>query len=102
MVGLKEWLEGTASGLKQDWESSQVEGGFEEGDALEWYEDEEMMRQMGGCQQGRGEECGDEAAMAMVLDLVKAFERVSRTVVWPWATHFNFTRQLLRLLCGYP
>ena len=27
---------------------------------------------------------------ALVLDLAKAFERVSLPVVWAWATHFSF------------
>ena len=39
--------------------------------------------------------------MALVLDLAKAFERVSLLVVWPGATHFCFTRKILRVLCGY-
>ena len=37
----------------------------------------------------------------MVLDLAKAFERVSLPVVWAWATHFSFPRKILRVLCGY-
>ena len=36
----------------------------------------------------------------MVLDLAKAFERVSLSVVWVWATHFSFSRKILRVLCG--
>ena len=36
--------------------------------------------------------------MALVLDLAKAFERVSLLVVWAWAT---FPRKILRVLCGY-
>ena len=34
---------------------------------------------------------------ALVLDLVQAFERVSLSVVWAWATHFNFPRKILVL-----
>ena len=37
----------------------------------------------------------------MVLDLAKAFERVSLPVVWAWATHFSFPSKILRVLCGY-
>ena len=37
----------------------------------------------------------------LVLDLAKAFERVSLPVVWAWATHFCFPRKILRVLCGY-
>ena len=37
----------------------------------------------------------DQGAIALVLDLAKAFER------WAWATHFNFLRKILRVLCGY-
>ena len=43
----------------------------------------------------------DEEAVALVLDLVKAFERVSFPVFWAWATHFSFPRRILRVLCGY-
>ena len=39
--------------------------------------------------------------MVLVLDLAKAFERVSLPVVWAWATHFCFPRKILRVLCGY-
>ena len=37
----------------------------------------------------------------LVLDLSKAFERVSLSVVWAWSTHFSFPRKILRVLCGY-
>ena len=43
----------------------------------------------------------DQGAVALVLDLAKAFERVSLFVVWAWATHFSFPRKILRVLCGY-
>ena len=43
----------------------------------------------------------DRGAVALVLDLAKAFERVSLPVVWAWATHFCFPRKILRVLCGY-
>ena len=43
----------------------------------------------------------DQGAVALVLDLAKAFERVSLPVVWAWATHFSFPRKILRVLCGY-
>ena len=43
----------------------------------------------------------EQGAVAMVLDLAKAFERVSLPVVWAWATHFSFPRRILRVLCGY-
>ena len=40
----------------------------------------------------------------MVLDLAKAFERIRLRVVWAWATHLSFARQIftgaLRLLQG--
>ena len=41
-----------------------------------------------------------QGAVAFVLDLAKAFERVSRWS-WAWATHFSFPRKILRVLCGY-
>ena len=43
----------------------------------------------------------EEGQGAVVLDLVKAFERVSLPVVSAWATHFSFPRKILRVLCGY-
>ena len=43
----------------------------------------------------------DQGALALVLDLAKAYERVSLLVVWAWATHFSFPRKILRVLCGY-
>ena len=43
----------------------------------------------------------DQGALALVLDLAKAFERVSHPVVWARATHFSFPREILRVLCGY-
>ena len=43
----------------------------------------------------------DPGAVASVLDLAKAFERVSFPVVWAWATHFDFPTEILRVLCGY-
>ena len=43
----------------------------------------------------------DQGALALVLDLTKAFERVSLLVVWAWATHFSLPRKILRVLCGY-
>ena len=36
----------------------------------------------------------DQGAVASVLDLAKAFERVSLPVVWAWATHFSFPRKM--------
>ena len=43
----------------------------------------------------------DQGAVALVLDLTKAFERVSFLVVWAWATQFSFPRKTLREQCGY-
>ena len=40
-------------------------------------------------------------AVGLVLDLAKAFERVSLPVVWAWATHLSFPKKILRVLCGY-
>ena len=37
----------------------------------------------------------DQGALALVLDVAKAFERVSLPVVWAWATHFSFPRKIL-------
>ena len=43
----------------------------------------------------------DQVAVALILDLAKAFERVSLPVVWAWATQFNFSKKTLRVLCGH-
>ena len=43
----------------------------------------------------------DQGAVVLVLDLAKAFERVGLPVVWAWATHSNFSRKILLVLCGY-
>ena len=43
----------------------------------------------------------DQGAVALVLDLAKALERVRLLVVWARATHFCFPRKTLRVLCGY-
>ena len=40
----------------------------------------------------------EQGALTLILDLAKAFERVSLPVVWAWATHFNFPRKILRVL----
>ena len=42
-----------------------------------------------------------KGASALVVDLAKAFERVSLPVIFAWATHFGFSRKILRMLCGY-
>ena len=42
----------------------------------------------------------DQGALALVLDLANALERVSLPVVRAWATHFSFRRKILRVLCG--
>ena len=43
----------------------------------------------------------DQGAVALVLDLAKAFGRVSLLVVLAWVTYFSFPRKILRVLCGY-
>ena len=43
----------------------------------------------------------NQGAVALVLDVAKAFERVSLPVVWAWATYFSFPGKILRVLCGY-
>ena len=40
----------------------------------------------------------DEGTVASVPDLATAFERVSHSVVWAWATHFNFPQKILQVL----
>ena len=46
-----------------------------------------------------GEE--DLGAVALLLELAKAFERVSLALVSAWATHFSLPRKMLPVLCGY-
>ena len=43
-----------------------------------------------------GEE--DLGAVALVLELAQAFERVNLPVIWAWTTHFSFSRKILRVL----
>ena len=43
----------------------------------------------------------EQGAVALVMELAKAFERVSLPIVWALATHFNLSRKMLRVLCGY-
>ena len=40
-------------------------------------------------------------AVSLVLDLAKAFERVSLPALWAWAMHSSFPRKILRVLRGY-
>ena len=42
----------------------------------------------------------DQGAITFSLDVADACERVSLPVVWAWATHFDFLREILRVLCG--
>ena len=39
----------------------------------------------------------DIGAVAFVLDLANALERVDLPVVWVWATHFSFPRKILQI-----
>ena len=50
---------------------------------------------------GRNSVRNHQGAVAMVLDLAKAFEWVSLSVVLSWATHPKFPGAILRVLCGY-
>ena len=57
---------------------------------------EELSEQCGGIVErfdGKAKE-EDQGAVALVLDLVRAFQRVSLRVVWAWATHFSFPRKI--------
>ena len=36
-----------------------------------------------------------------ITELAEAVECVSLPVVWAWTTHFNVSRTILRVLCGY-
>ena len=58
----------------------------------------EMLREMKRFDHRAGEM--DQGAMTLVPDVAKAFERVSLSVVWAWATHFNFPTMILRVQCG--
>ena len=62
---------------------------------------EELSEQFGKCwfkYRAREEDVG---AVALVLGLAKAFERVSFLWSGAWTTHFSFPRKILRVLCGY-
>ena len=58
----------------------------------------ESLMEMERFQYRAGEE--QLGAVALVLDLARAFERVSIAVVWAWATHISSPRKMLRVLCG--
>ena len=46
-------------------------------------------------------QAGEKYQGAVALDLVKTFERVSLPAVRARATHVDFPRKILRVLCGY-
>ena len=43
----------------------------------------------------------NQGTSTLVLDSATALDRVSLPIVCAWATHFDFTRTMLRVLCGY-
>ncbi len=43
----------------------------------------------------------DEATVTVVMDLVKAFERVSSDTAWRWGLHLGFPKRLLRIVLSY-
>ena len=51
-----------------------------------------FLMEMERCRYRAGEE--ELGAVALVLDLPKAFDRASLPVVWAWATHFSFPRKI--------
>ena len=51
----------------------------------------EILMEMERFKYRAGEE--DLGAVALVVDLAKAFERVSLLVVWAWATHFQLSKE---------
>ena len=59
----------------------------------------EILMEMERFKYRAGEE--DLGAVTLVLDVVKAFERVSLLVMWAWTVHCSFPRKILRVLCGY-
>ena len=48
---------------------------------------------MKGGQQSKG-------VVTLVNDIAKAFEKVSLSVVWHWATYFGFPQRASMALCG--
>ena len=75
-----------------DWDSTRGRNGAQQ---TVW----EIVLEMERFKYRAGEE--ELGAVSLVLDLAKAFERVSLPVVWAWATHFSFPRKILRVLCRY-
>ena len=51
-VGQKGLSEGSASCWKLNWDCSRDENNLEEGDVMDWLEDDDMTEAMGGSQQG--------------------------------------------------
>ena len=77
------------------WQSGSSRVSFRVGTPLTGEMEELGVTDMGSID-GNGEINGrakaeDQGAVALVLDLAKAFERVSFLEVWAWATHFSFT-----------
>ena len=48
-----------------------------------------------------GQMHSDEATATVVMDLVKAFERVSLDTVWRWGLHLGFPKRLLHIVLTY-
>eukprot|EP00974_Lingulodinium_polyedra_P095566 9261930-Lingulodinium_polyedra.AAC.1 len=44
---------------------------------------------------------GTEAYIAMVTDMLKAFETVTLFQVWTWGEYFGFPRKMLKVICKY-
>ena len=59
----------------------------------------ETLLEMEGFNYRAGEQ--DTGTVNTGAGLAKAFERAGLPVVWAWATHFNFPRKIVRVLCGY-
>ena len=53
-------LKGIEQSLKQKWYCSQVEKDFGEGDVMDWYQDDEMMRQWEETSKEAGESYEEE------------------------------------------
>ena len=81
MPTLMRWWEATRAKCRVDWDATHGQNGAAQ--RTIW----ENLMEMERFKYRAGEE--DVGAVAVVLDLAKAFERVSLLVVWAWATHFS-------------
>ena len=92
MVGVAACARGeeTTRRHRVDWDVTEKRNGSAEGIAREWLLEVDLMTEQVKWTRER----------SRMLDLAKTFERVSLSVAWACATHFNYFGRFLRVFCG--